>query len=552
MEISVSIFLNNNFGFNKNIDNKVSEGKPAISGKISNLPDYIAALKEGSVFKGEVLDVRNNAVKILLSGNNILNARTQAGVSLNIGDILNFRVESNTGVSMLVKAISEGNSSNGLNMLMSALESANVPVNERNIALVKELVDNGQPVDKNTIKTLVSNLNSFTELDVKGAVSMYKHDIPITSDNVSQFNNYVENNNKLLNNFQSITNDIVDTLVNFDEGNNTESMLKLADSILKTLTGDESFSLESLYEQHKTELSLNGNQIDAQISQMDEPISEQSISQVDSQLTDSVKQQNTEQAVNEQLKNHVEVASENAEDTVVLKENVTEKLMPQNNTNQIFTEEFKEVLKKTIEKSLLLDESILEKPEDEIKAELEKYYKEVENKSERLMNLLENAGLEKSALYKNVNNIKANLNFMNDLNNMALYVQIPVKFNESEAHGELYVMNRHKGKVNDSDVLTAFLHLDMENLGVTDVNIRLEKGQLTTKFTLEDTVSQDIVEEHLPELKKRLEEKGYEATVLIEEVNRETASEQLSPFEKVMQLEEPKSFIKRYTLDVRA
>ncbi|MBP3338873.1 MAG: flagellar hook-length control protein FliK [Lachnospiraceae bacterium] len=548
----MSIFLNNNFGFNKNIDNKVSEGKPAISGKISNLPDYIAALKEGSVFKGEVLDVRNNAVKILLSGNNILNARTQAGVSLNIGDILNFRVESNTGVSMLVKAISEGNSSNGLNMLMSALESANVPVNERNIALVKELVDNGQPVDKNTIKTLVSNLNSFTELDVKGAVSMYKHDIPITSDNVSQFNNYVENNNKLLNNFQSITNDIVDTLVNFDEGNNTESMLKLADSILKTLTGDESFSLESLYEQHKTELSLNGNQIDAQISQMDEPISEQSISQVDSQLTDSVKQQNTEQAVNEQLKNHVEVASENAEDTVVLKENVTEKLMPQNNTNQIFTEEFKEVLKKTIEKSLLLDESILEKPEDEIKAELEKYYKEVENKSERLMNLLENAGLEKSALYKNVNNIKANLNFMNDLNNMALYVQIPVKFNESEAHGELYVMNRHKGKVNDSDVLTAFLHLDMENLGVTDVNIRLEKGQLTTKFTLEDTVSQDIVEEHLPELKKRLEEKGYEATVLIEEVNRETASEQLSPFEKVMQLEEPKSFIKRYTLDVRA
>jgi len=545
----VSIFLNNNFGFNKNIDNKVSEGKPAISGKISNLPDYIAALKEGSVFKGEVLDVRNNAVKILLSGNNILNARTQAGVSLNIGDILNFKVESNTGVSMLVKAISEGNSSNGLNMLMSALESANVPVNERNIALVKELVDNGQPVDKNTIKTLVSNLNSFTELDVKGAVSMYKHDIPITSDNVSQFNNYVENNNKLLNNFQSITNDIVDTLVNFDEGNNTESMLKLADSILKTLTGDESVSLESLYEQHKNESNM---QLIENNNQENTPVSEQNNSLVNTKLTDSVKQQNTEQAVTEQLKNHVEAASENVEDTVLLKENGTEKLMPQNNTNQIFTEEFKEVLKKTIVKSLLLDESILEKPEDEIKAELEKYYKEVENKSERLMNLLENAGLEKSALYKNVNNIKANLNFMNDLNNMALYVQIPVKFNESEAHGELYVMNRHKGKVNDSDVLTAFLHLDMENLGVTDVNIRLEKGQLTTKFTLEDTVSQDIVEEHLPELKKRLEEKGYEATVLIEEVDRETASEQLSPFEKVMQLEEPKSFIKRYTLDVRA
>ncbi len=540
----MSIFFNNNYGLKNNIDNVPNENKPVVAGKISNLPEYISALKEGSVFKGEILDVRNTAIKILLSSNDILNARTDGTVQLNIGDILNFKVESNTGMSMLVKAVSAGNTNGGLNMLMSALESANVPVNERNISLVKELVDNGQAIDKNTIKTLVSNLNNYSELDIKTAVTMFKHDIPITKDNVAQFNNFIESNNRLMDSFNNIPEDLSKTIIEFASNHTDAEVLSFAKEILSTISGDENYNMESVVLNEKT----NDNMLQNVQGQEKLVVEHTDITTknnvVDSSVTKSV---------------ITDVGVEGDENVVIKSEHFIE-----NNTNviennqitkepQIFNlDVFKNEITKLVKEKFFLDKEVFNKPENEIKEEIEKYFKEVEDKTDKILKTLENAGMEKSILHQNVNNVKSNITFMNDLNNMALYMQLPVKFSENEAHGELYVLNRNKGKTVEKDVLTAFLHLDMENLGATDVNIRLEKEQLTTKFTLEDTISQDIVEEHLPELQKRLEEKGYTATLLVEEIKKDEENSCLSPFEQVLSLQEPKNYIKRYTLDVRA
>lgn len=537
----MSIFFNNNYGLKNNIDNVPNENKPVVAGKISNLPEYISALKEGSVFKGEILDVRNNAIKILLSSNDVLNARTDGSVQLNIGDILNFKVESNTGMSMLVKAVSAGNTNGGLNMLMSALESANIPVNERNISLVKELVDNGQAIDKNTIKTLVSNLNNYSELDIKTAVTMFKHDIPITKDNVTQFNNFIENNNRLMDNFNNIPEDFVKTIIEFSSNHTETEVISFANEILSTISGDDNYIMESVVLNEQTNENMS------QIMQGQE---KQVVEQTDITTKNII----------------IDSAPEGDENVVIKSDNLIENItnISENNTNsiehnqitnepQIFNlDVFKNEITKLVKEKLFIDKEVFNKLENEIKEEVEKYFKEVEDKTDKILKTLENAGMEKSLLHQNVNNVKTNITFMNDLNNMALYMQLPVKFSENEAHGELYVLNRNKGKIVEKDVLTAFLHLDMENLGATDVNIRLEKEQLTTKFTLEDTISQDIVEEHLPELQKRLEEKGYSATLLVEEIKKDNDNTYLSPFEQVLSLHEPKNFIKRYTLDVRA
>lgn len=539
----MSIFFNNNLGLKNNIENMPTDSKPVVSGKLTNMPKFISALKEGSVFKGEILDVRNNAVKILLASNDVLNAKTDGSVQLNIGDILNFKVESNTGLSMLVKAVSNGNTNGGLNMLMSALNSADVPVNERNLALVKELVGNGQAIDKNTIRTLVSNLNSFTELDVDTAVTMFKHDIPINAENVTQFNNYISENNKLMASFNDMADDIVKVLTDYAKANPEADVTKLANEMLKAFTGDEQMDVSKLINSEvlANTASISQTEVESTIMNKSNIITDENLnSQQSSTINDDIVQ-NSEIAEKQIIS---ENQSEQSEAKVVLN----------GGEQQFDTEAFKEGIKKLIKENMFINKEVFNKPDAEIKAELEKYYKNVEAKTNKLMSVLENAGLEKSVLQETTSNIKSNLNFMNDLNNMALYMQLPVKFQDSETHGELYVLNRNRNKHKESDVLTAFLHLDMENLGVTDVSIKLEKEQLTTKFSLEDAVSQDIVEEHLHELKKRLEEKGYTATLLVEELNVGTDEENspLTPFEKVLQIEEPKNFIKRYTLDVRA
>lgn len=534
----MSIFFNNNFGLKNNIENVPNENKPVVAGKISNLPEYISSLKEGSVFKGEILDVRNNAVKILLGSNDILNARTDGSVQLNIGDILNFKVENNTGMSMLVKAVSTGNTNGGLNMLMSALKSADVPVNERNISLVKELVDNGQAIDKNTIKTLVSNLNNYSELDIKTAVTMFKHDIPITKDNITQFNNFIENNNKLMDSFNNIPEDLTKTMIEFSINHTESEVITFAKDILATISGDENYAMD--FVAFNEQMVSNENAI---VQGGEKQFIEQT-----NQFTEQPNMTTENVYEGELPTKNIIVENETVADKTIISTDESVVVKPEN----FNIEAFKNEVTKLVKEKLFIDKEVFNKAENEIKEEVEKYYKDIEDKTDKMLKTLENAGMEKSVLHQNINNVKSNVTFMNDLNNMALYMQFPVKFNENEAHGELYVLNRNRGKQVEKDVLTAFLHLDMENLGVTDVNIRLEKEQLTTKFTLEDTISQDIVEEHLPQLQKRLEEKGYSATLLVEEVKKDDDTVYASPFEQVLALQEPKNIIKRYTLDVRA
>ena len=141
------------------------------------------------------------------------------------------------------------------------------------------------------------------------------------------------------------------------------------------------------------------------------------------------------------------------------------------------------------------------------------------------------------------------MKFMQDLNQMAANIQLPVKFNENKAHGDLYVFNRKKGMPVSKDVVTAFLHLDMESLGATDVHVSLEKPALKTDFVLWDDESAKIVERHLFELKERLEKKGFVTSISVECKPDETTS---NPFDKMLETDKPQISIKRYSFDVRA
>ncbi len=89
----------------------------------------------------------------------------------------------------------------------------------------------------------------------------------------------------------------------------------------------------------------------------------------------------------------------------------------------------------------------------------------------------------------------------------------------------------------------------MEHLGATDVRVSMDiSGKVSTRFSLSDIVSQDIVEEHLPELKKRLEEQGYEVELSSEVIE---SREPENPFEQIMNVDKPRNEVKRYGFDIR-
>ena len=91
------------------------------------------------------------------------------------------------------------------------------------------------------------------------------------------------------------------------------------------------------------------------------------------------------------------------------------------------------------------------------------------------------------SLQKSLHQIRDNMNFMNDMNEMFNYVQLPLKMADSQANGDLYVYRRNNGKsfTGEEESLTALLHLSMETLGNMDIFLKLEQEKLSTKFCLE-------------------------------------------------------------------
>ena len=52
----------------------------------------------------------------------------------------------------------------------------------------------------------------------------------------------------------------------------------------------------------------------------------------------------------------------------------------------------------------------------------------------------------------------------------------------------------------------------MDNLGSTDISIKMKDKNVSTNFFLEDESAFDLIEEHIDELTNRLKDRGYNVT----------------------------------------
>ena len=180
------------------------------------------------------------------------------------------------------------------------------------------------------------------------------------------------------------------------------------------------------------------------------------------------------------------------------------------------SEPFQSMLKNGLQKQWTLT------PQDLMQeGKVEEFYQRLAKESSqlaRMMNEAMQAGGQtgNASQARAMGNINENVEFMNQMNQMFSYVQLPMKLSNSQAHGDLYVYTNKKNLARRDGMLTAFLHLDMDYLGALDVSISLqtEKNQVTTKFYLdEDSIK--LVGEHMDELSQRLLKKGYQCKNMV-------------------------------------
>lgn len=498
----------------------------------------LAQMQPGSTFSGDIIDVRGYAIKILLGDEKTLDATTADSKNLNIGDHITFNVSSNDGKTVMIKPIKINNFNT--NVLLKALEAAEVPANDRNIKVVKTMMQNEMSIDKQSLSEMIKKVDTLEAEEPQDVVMMERHGIPLSKENVQQFAAYRNCEHRIMAQVDTVATQIPEILEEALQSNDSQTVASLGKEIINILNDDVGTAGIS----NKMNTSEDGTV--KVIQKENSYIKEQ-----------AVENNSEDEAFLEKLniKDEGVILSVNTNNDSKIKLTTEQVLGKLNNLNSeelkefLVSDEFKDYIKDKVEKNFELNVNRLGDNETEVKENVKKLYERLDKKTELLMNLLENSGNKDNILYQTTSNMRNNMQFMQDLSQMAAYIQLPVKLNESKAHGDLYVFNRKNGKPVNKDSITAFLHLDLEHLGATDVDVLLEGKTLKTQFSLKDITSVKLVEEHLDELKERLTKRGYSVTLnalVMPDSSNENA------FMNMLENDKPQISIKRYSFDVRA
>jgi len=504
--------------------------------QIQQLPGQIAAqiraLTPGQVLQGEVLENLGDTVKLLvnMNGENIpLQARLEQSLMLNVGRSLLFQVKNN-GASLSLSPLFE-------NMGMEqnaakALETASLPVNETTMGMTAQMMKEGISIDKNTLQEIYHQVVSNTDAELMDIIDLHKLKLPVNTENLNQIHSYKAMTHQLVGGVEQLGQELTQALQDMaanGQGKSAEALLRAV------LQGDAEI------------MPQNANAPESAIKAV---LTEAAI------LVESGSTQGETGALSN-------IGAEGGKDIPSLPDTVTLKAMSAEELGRELTslleqckgddkalsallqkDAFREGLKEFLQKQLLLQ------PENAQKDDVQELYQRLNKQLNQLTESLQNIGQEQSSLAKTVQNLNQNVQFLHQMNQMYVYIQLPLKLSENNAHGELYVYSNKKHLAGDGGEVTALLHLDMEHLGPVDVYVRMKESNVSTNFYIADDEMLDFLYEHMDMLTARLEKRGYHMSYQLT-VKGEAKEGENTTFGELLQENSNRPALVNYSFDVR-
>lgn len=532
--------------------NSTDELKGASS--MQKLVSSVGELEAGSVFEGTVSSVRGGKVTLALSTGQQIVAQLDGKVRLTIGLPMFFQVKSNEGGIMAIRPYN-GNGTGGNPILLNALTSAGVPVAERNLEMVNAMMQRQMPINKQSILDMIKVVSTYENTSVQTLVDMTRLGLPVDGELAAQFEKYQQNDYAIVGKMDTVLEQVVDLLgseelspgqavdINqklFDmavrpdftsqaaiddveqfllgksdakqEGvtlelhltpQNTAETVPFANQVLKDVFSEE--QLMNLTKLLQSTPSLVENP-ELFVTESGEEIFVDTLSEEGSfpdKMQESIGQTAGKQTLNSELT--VEEFLKSVQDNLTNKQEFgflgVQKLFS--------SREYRFLLKNVMQEQWLL------KPEELKSEKVSETYERLIRQLDQMEQLVKATGTDQSKLLETTADIRSNVEFMNQINQVYTYVQLPLKLTGQQANGDLYVYTNKKN-LNDPDgELSAFLHLDLENLGSTDVSVKMQKKHVKTNFYFSDDGSYDLIQKHLPLLEARLNKKGYTCTFTV-------------------------------------
>ena len=592
--------------YNRNISSGTEELKAA-----SGMQKVVSTLEElssGSVFEGTVSSVKNGKVTLALSDGQTIIARLSGKVPLSQGTPMFFQVKSNDGATIEIKPYT-GAGSGGNPILTNALTEGTVPVTERNLAMVDAMMKEQMPIDKQSLLNMARIANMNPGVNITTVVSMTKLGIPVSPEMAAQFENYMTDEHAILQEMDQAMNELADLAGSSDLTPNQAVQMnhKILSILLPEQTatgapvnteGQIETGGQTTAEGQTTsegqiltdgrlgaeEQTVNGEQTTTAGQAIQEGTGGQALGDVLSEqqfsslgrllqnipsLVESTKlfpeamEQDIfidtleDESVAQNLMTE-DAAWKAVDGKTALDKNLTasdflrtvSQILSENNgaasqsIQKLFgSDAYKSLLRNVMEQQWLIQPEALKQEK-----KISQLYEKLEQQMRQVEDALKEAGVTKTRFPETAAEVRGNIEFMNQLNQAYTYVQVPLKMSGQNANGELYVYTNKKNLRDPDAELSAFLHLDLEHLGSTDVSVKMQHRKVKTNFYMADDASYDLVEKYLPVLEQKLKDKGYQCTITM------TKEEKKVSFgDDFLRKDMPQTgTLHRYSFDVRA
>lgn len=512
-----------------------SQGQSAPASALKNAAEQIRNMLIGDVFTGEITDLNGTAISIRTGNGQLLNANIlleNQQMTFSKGEMVTFLVSDKNDTQISLKPLDT--TAQELVFANKALEASNLAMNKDNLAMVKGLVDLNMPIDKNTLTDVARLLTKYPDASLDTVLRLYKLQMPVTQENITQFEAYKSYEHDMTGTIKNLATDFSALMQTMASEGNMADAAALWTDMLNVFSG------------------ANPNETkapDGTGAQISHEAMSETLKETMKELTALVQKEDMEPAdVMKFVKN---LETTDGEKLNLIKNLLNEGTLTKEQLVKLTgNEEFKSLLEGALKETLFL------RPENvSDKEEVQEFYKNLLRTVSEGEQVMEKAGLSHTDFAKGMQSVKNNLEFMNDLNHQMAYMQIPIKFQEGEAKGDLYVYTNKKSLAGNKDELTALLHLDMENLGPMDIYVKMTSGNhVSTNFCLESDEMLGFIYEHIDLLTERLNKKGYDfkPTMTIRENESGESDGKVDFVKDFLDAGTPIVPVSRYMFDIKA
>ena len=572
-------------GYENNVSEQIRtrQGANVEQSAAGKLSADISALKEGEVFRGEILDIVGDKVTISLEDQAKLMARLQAGVELGVGDRLLFSVKENTANQVVIKPVFDSLYSAQTQVLEKALDLAGLSPTEKNFTVAKELMDAGMPVDKGSMVTILSQSMKFEGTSLQTLVSMNKMQIPVTAENITQFERYENLQHSLTGDIAATAESVADFASAFPQGTDGQTMLQIAGTISELFVPQtESTDVEQGQSavadmtDNMTDIAESDIPHDMASDTEDAHIMKNTMTSGQPAITETVTGTN-DRIMNKMIASFVGKAETNLseEQFQTVAKALTQAGVPETEVSRLFQNassecnlfqnmihtlqtgslpdaalqnffqdaSLKDLMSEIVKKAFSVDPKKMKDPK-----EIDDLYETILKNTRSFEDAVASHGGNTKGFQQSFQNMRQNMQFMEQLNHQMIYAQMPVRLSNKQTNSELYVYADKRKLQQKKDGISVMLHLDMDHLGATDVKVTLTGSNVHARFYLNDQDSVDIVADNMNTLAKQLADRGFSLT---NEVVKRQPQESINKVVDEVIDENAEKSIRRYTFDAR-